>query len=208
MARTIPMIITNKNILLKAKESDEFIPFDMPGIEKVMNIPFYHQFAEHLAESQIAFKNFVKEIHGKKLNRNIFAIIIPDDTSALESIFINEFFVNSGACKAVAQMTMGQALSKDDKRYISLSKSSRNITLQYINNNEVRARKLYDINDYSTETIIEDAKRLHIDVEYEDVPIFINNFNMDMDDFFDLGEVITPKAFMEKIAVIDVEKLS
>ena len=207
MARTIPMIITNKNILLKNRENDEFIPFDMPGIERVMNIPFYHQFAEKLAESQIAFKNFVKEIYGKKLSKNIFAIIIPDDTSALESIFINEFFVNSGACKAVAQMTMGQALSKTDSRYISVSKSARNITLQYINNNEVRVRRFYDINDYNTEDIIEDAKRLHIDVEYEDVPIFINNFNMDMDEFFEYGEVITPKAFMEKIAVIDVEKL-
>ena len=208
MARTIPMIITNKNLLLKSKESEEFIPFDMPGVERVMNIPFYHQFAEHLAESQIAFKKFVREVHGKKLSKNIFAIIIPDDTSALESIFINEFFVNSGACKAVAQMTMGQALSKSDSRYISISKSSRNITLQYINNNEIRVRKFYDINEYDTKTIIEDAKRLHIDVEYEDVPIFINNFNMDMDDFFEYGTVITPKMFMDKIAVIDVEKLS
>ncbi len=208
MARTIPMIITNKNILIKSKDSDEFIPFDMPGIERVMNIPFYHQFAERLAESQVAFKNFVREVYGKKLTKNIFAIIIPDDTSALESIFINEFFVNSGACKAVAQMTMGQALSKNDQKYISISKSSRNIALQYINNNEVRARMFYDLNDYSTDTILRDAKRLHIDVEYEEeIPVFINNFNMDMDDFLEFGTVITPKMFMEKIAVIDVEKL-
>ncbi len=207
MARTIPMIITNKNILLKDKDSDKFIPFDMPNVESIMNIPFYHQFAEHLAESQLAFKNFVKDLYGKKFHKNILAIIIPDDTSALESIFINEFFVNSDACKAVAQMTMGQALSKDDERYISLSKSSRNITLQYIFNNEVRARRFYDLNDYNTKKIIDDAKRLHIDVEYEDVPVYINNFNMDMDDFLEFGEVITPKMFMEKIAVIDVEKL-
>ena len=208
MARTIPMIITNKNILLKDKETDEFIPFDMPGVEKVVNIPFYHQFAQRLAECQVAFKSFVREIHGKKLHKNILAIIIPDDTSALESIFINEFFVNSGACKAVAQMTMGQALSKSEKRYISISKSSRNVSLQYINNNEIKVQKFYDINEYDTNKIIEDAKRLHIDVEYEDVPIFINNFNMDMDDFLELGTVITPKMFMEKVAMIDVEKIT
>ena len=207
MARTIPMIITNNNILLMDKENDIFIPFEMPGIEKIMNIPFYHQFAEKLVESQAAFKEFVKSIYGKKLLKNIFAIIIPDDTSALESIFINEFFVNSGACKAVAQMTMGQAVSKEDKKYISISKSSRNIILQYVNNNEVRARKFYDVNDYNTEEIIEDAKRLHIDIEYGGVPIFINNFNMNMDDFFEYGEVITPKQFMDKISIIDVEKL-
>ncbi len=207
MARTIPMIITNKNILLKNRENDEFIPFDMPGTENEMNIPFYHQFAEKLSESQVAFKSFVRDVYGKKLNKNIFAIIIPDDTSALESIFINEFFVNSGACKAVAQMTMGQALSKSEPKYISLSKSSRNIVLQYINNNEVRVRKFYDLNDYDINRIIEDAKRLHIDVEYDEVPLYINNFNMDMDDFFEYGTVITPKMFMDKIAVIDVEKL-
>ena len=34
-----------------------------------------------------------------------------------------------------------------------------------------------------------------------------NNFNMNMDEFFEMGMVITPKQFMEKIAVIDVEKL-
>ena len=207
MARTLPMIITNNNILLRDKETDKFIPFDMQGIDKIMNVPFYHQFAEKLSESQNAFKEFVKNIYGKKLSKNIFAIIIPDDTSALESIFINEFFVNSGACKAVAQMTMGQALSKDDEKYISISKSSRNIILQYIRNNEVRARKFYDINNYNTKDIIEDAQRIHIDVEYGDVPLFINNFNMNMDEFFEYGEVITPKQFMDKIAVIDVEKL-
>ena len=207
MARTIPMIITNTNILLMDKENETFVPFDVDGINKIMNVPFYHQFAEKLAETQNSFKEFVKGIYGKKLSKNIFAIIIPDDTSSLESIFINEFFVNSGACKAVAQMTMGQALSKNDKKYISISKSSRNIILQYINNNEVRARKFYDVNEYKIDEILEDAKRLHIDIEYGGVPVFINNFNMNMDDFFEFGEVITPKQFMDKISVIDVEKL-
>ena len=30
---------------------------------------------------------------------------------------------------------------------------------------------------------------------------------MNMDEFFDMGQVISPKEFMEKIAVVDVEKL-
>ena len=69
------------------------------------------------------------------------------------------------------------------------------------------ARKLYDVSDYNVKQIFEDAKRLHIDVEYSGVPIFINNVNMNMDDFFNLGEVVSPKQFMDKIAAIDVEKL-
>ena len=207
MAKTIPMIITNDTILVKEKESDKFIAFDMPGVEPEVNIPFYHEFAKRIAECQHYFKEFVKREYAKKPSKYILAIITPDDTSALESIFINEFFLNSGACKAVVQMTMGQALSKNHTRYISLSKTKRNVILEYINNNEVMARRLYDCSDYSVKQIYEDAKRLHIDVEYSGAPVFVNNVNMNMDDFFELGEVISPKAFMDKIAVIDVEKL-
>ncbi len=207
MPKTIPMIITNDTILVKEKEGNKFLSFDMPGIEPEVNIPFYHEFAKRIAECQYHFKEFIKKEYGKKFHKNILGIIIPDDTSTLESIFINEFFVNSGACKAVAQMTMGQALSKHHSRYIAISKTNRNVILQYINNNEVMARKLYDFSNYNVKQIYEDAKRLHIDVEYSGAPIFVNNINMNMDDFFDLGEVISPKAFMDKIAAIDVEKL-
>jgi hypothetical protein len=38
------MIITNNNILIKDKESDEFKTFTMPALSVVPNIPFYHQF--------------------------------------------------------------------------------------------------------------------------------------------------------------------
>ena len=207
MPKAIPMIITNEEILVRRKESNEFISFKMPGIEETANIPFYHQFAQKISECQYYFKQFIKKEYEKKYSKSVLAIITPDDTSSLESIFINEFFLNSGACKEVAQMTMGQALSKEHPKYISLSKSRRNIILQYINNNEVRAKKYYDFNSYDIKTIAEDAKRLHIDIEYEEVPVFINNLNMNMDEFFDMGQVITPKEFLDKIAVIDIEKV-
>lgn len=207
MPKTIPMIITNKDILVKDRDTDEFKTFQMPGIETVPNIPFYHMFAQKISECQYYFKEFIRKIYGKKLSKYVFAVITPDDTTPLESIFINEFFLNSDTCKAVAQMTMGQALSKTDSKYISVSKSSRNIVLQYINNNEIRARKMYDCNDYDVNRIMEDAKRLHIDIEYSGVHIFVNNFNMNMDEFSEMGIVITPKDFMDKIAVIDVEKV-
>ena len=54
-------------------------------------------------------------MYGKKLSKNILAILVPDDTTALESIFINELFLNSDACKAVAQMKMGQASPRQTK---------------------------------------------------------------------------------------------
>lgn len=207
MSKSIPLIITNSNILVYDRENDEFKPFSIGGIATQPNIPFYHSFAGKIAESQHYFKEFIKKIYPSNPRKNILAIIVPDDTSPLESIFINEFFVNSGACKAVAQITMGQALSKELPAYISVSKTSRNVVLQYVKNNETQASRYYDRNEYSVEQIAEDAKRLHIAIEYEKTPILINNFNLNMDDFFELGAVITPKEFMDKISVIDVEKI-
>ena len=207
MAKTVPMIITNTNILVKDKDSEQFKTFNMPSVDPMPNIPFYHCFAEKIAESQYYFKEFMKNLYGKKLSKYIFAIIVPDDTSKLESIFINEFFVNSGACKAVAQMPMSLALSKEDKQYVSVSKSLRNVTLEYIRNHEIIVKKQYDLNTCDVSRIVSDAKVLHIDMEYDDVPVYVNNFNMNMDEYFEMGEIISPKAFMQKIAAVDVEKL-
>ena len=206
MPKTIPIIITNDCILVKEKESTKFVTFNMPGIEAMPNIPFYHMFAGKISECQYYFKEFMLKLYGKKVSKYVFAIIVPDDTTALEHIFINEFFLHSDTCKAVAQTTMGQTLSKAHTKYISLSRSTRNIVLQYINNNEILAQKQYDKNDFDTNQIAEDAKRLHIEVEYSGAPIYINNFNMNMDEFLDMGHVVTTKDFLDKIAQVDVEK--
>lgn len=207
MAKTIPVIITNSDVLVYDKSAGEFKSFTLPGITSEPNIPFYHSFAKKIAESQHYFKEFVKSLYSGRLSKNILAIVVPDDTSTLESIFINEFFLNSGTCKAVAQIKMAQTLSKNINSYISVSKSNRNVVLTYIKNNEIQASKYYDLGEYDANKIMEDAKRLHINIEYESTPVFVNNFNLDMDDFFDMGIVISPKQFMDKIAVIDVEKI-
>ena len=191
MAKTIPMIITNSDILVKNRDTDDFKTFSLPGTPVVANY----------------FKEFIKSMYGKKLSKNILAILVPDDTTALESIFINELFLNSDACKAVAQMKMGQALSKTDESYVSISKSGRNLALLYVKNNEVIVSRYYDANGYDPAVVKADAARLHIDIEYKQVPVYVNNFNMNMDEFLDMGTVISPKDFMEKIAAVDVAKL-
>lgn len=206
LAKTVPMIITNKNILVLDKDVDEFKIFEMPALSNVPNIPFYHQFAEKIADCQYYFKEFMKGIYGKKLSKYIFAIVVPDDTSKLESIFINEFFVNSGACKAVAQMPMSLGISKDEA-YISISKSMRNVILEYVRNREIVVRKLYDVNTAVPQKVFEDAGIIHIDVEYKDIPIYINNFENNMSEYLEYGEIISTKKFMEIISQVDVEKL-
>lgn len=207
MPKTLPIVVTNNTVLVKDKDSNEFKAFNMKGIEQDPTIPFYHQYAERISECQHYFKEFVRMIYGKKASKFILAIIVPDDTTKLESIFIKEFFLHSGVGKAVAQMHMGQALSKANARYISLSKSNRNVILQYINSNEIRAKKYYPIYDYDPEVVVEDAKRLHIDIEYSAAPILVNNVNVNMDDFLDAGDVVSTKQFLDIIANIDVEKI-
>lgn len=207
MPKTIPIIIANDKILIKEKDTDRFVSYQPLGIENEPNIPFFHQFAKKISESQYYFKEFMKKLYGKKVNKYVLAIIVPDDTSALERIFINEFFLHSDACKAVAQITMAQTLSKSHTRYISVSRSHRNIVLQYINNGEIMAQKLYDTDSYDPSQIIEDAQRIHIDVEYSGVPVFINNFNMNMNDFEGKGQFITTKDFLDKISNVHTEKV-
>lgn len=207
MPKTLPIIIMNNSILVRDKDSSEFKTFAMPGIEDDATIPFYHQFAERISECQHYFKEFVKSMYGKKTNKLVLAIILPDDTSRLEKIFIKEFFLHSGVGKAVAMMNMGQALNKANARYTTVSKSNRNVVLQYINSGEIKAKKLYPIYDYDPAIVVEDSKRMHIEIEYAGVPLYINNVNTNMDDFLECGHIVSTKMFLDKIADIDVEKI-
>lgn len=207
MPKTLPIIICDHNILVKEKDSEHFVTFEMPNIEEHRGIPFYHEFAGKISECQYKFKEFVKSMYDKKMTKYVLAIIVPDDTTPLESIFINEFFLHSGACKAVAQMTMSQALAKGNTRYISVSKTIRNVVMRYINNNEVLAERYYPVYDYDPNAVKEDAKRLHIDIECAGVPVFVNNFNLECEDLLDMGQAITTKQFLDIIAYVDTEKV-
>lgn len=206
MPKIIPIVITNQDILIKDRDSNKFITYQHSAKTTPPNIPFYHQFAAKISESQYYLKRFLKDLYGKKVNKYILAIVVPDDTSPLEQIFINEFFLHCDACKAVAQTTMSKVITKTHSKYVSISKTDRNVVLQYICNGEIMAEKMYDANDYDVKKIIEDSKRLHIDVEYAGMPVFINDFNMNMDDFHDFGQIITTKEFLDKIANVDIEK--
>ena len=104
-------------------------------------------------------------------------------------------------------MPMALALQKDENKYVSISKSSRNIVLEYVRNHESVVTKYYDMTTADPNVIMADAAKLHIDLEYESVPVFINNFNMNMDDFLDMGQVITTKDFLDKIANVQTEKV-
>ena len=63
MAKTIPMIVTNNSILVKDRDGEGFKPFNLPSLNPLPNIPFYHEYAEKIAESQYYFKEFQQYVH-------------------------------------------------------------------------------------------------------------------------------------------------
>ena len=77
MAKTIPMIITNSDILVKDRDTDDFKTFSLPCTPVVANIPFYHHYAAKISETQHYFKEFIKSMYGKMLSKNILAILVP-----------------------------------------------------------------------------------------------------------------------------------
>ena len=72
MAKTIPMIITNSDILVKDRDTDDFKTFSLPGTPVVANIPFYHHYAAKISETQHYFKEFIKSMYGKKLSKTFW----------------------------------------------------------------------------------------------------------------------------------------
>lgn len=205
MATTIPIIVTNTNILVKRKGRNEFLPFNIENIENIPNVPFYHHYAKKLDESVTLFKAFLKSEYGTFLPKPVLAIIIPDDTTELERAFLQSFFSN--VSKAVAISLMSQTLSSENLRYISVSRTERSIALQYISDGNVLAERYYDVNTYDAAQIKLDAARLHIDADDADVPVFVNNLSGDMLDFMDMGEVIFADTFRRSICDITVEKI-
>lgn len=205
MPKVIPIVVTEKEILVRERDTNKFVSFKLSARDSDPFIPFYHQYAEKISESQYYFKEFIRSLYGKKASKYVMAIFTPDDTTPLEKIFINEFFLHCGACKAVAQTSMSQAVSKDE-RYISISRTKRSMVMRYIHSNEILAEKKYDATNYDTKIIKEDAQRIHIDVEYSNVPIYINCFDVNMDEFGDFGTKVLTKDFLDKIAEVDVTK--
>lgn len=205
MAATIPVIVTNFNLLVKRKGKNEFLPFNTETIDNIPNVPFYHHYAKKLDESVTLFKAFIKAEYGTLLPKPVLAIIIPDDTTELERAFLQSFFSN--VSKAVAISLMSQTLSAEHLRYISVSRTVRSIALQYISDGEVMAERYYDAGNYDIGQIKMDATRLHIDADTEEIPVFVNNLNGDMIDFMDMGEVLFADTFRRSVCDINVEKV-
>lgn len=204
MAVTIPVIIMRDKLLIKKKGKFEYFEFAAQQSSEIPNVPFYHEFAKNMDDVISQLKEEIKREYSMLLAKPVLAVVVPDDTSSLELAFIQSFFLNFG--KAVALTKMSQTLSQSVSQYISLSKTERSVALQYVNKDEIFAERYYDSTNYDIQIIKNDIQRLHIDVDYHDVPIYINNLHNDMADLLELGQPVNAEAFKRRICDIKIEK--
>lgn len=180
-------IIFRNNSLIIKKEGDNLeniIDFE----SFIPNVPFYYHFFD---EDKPFIKDRIRLIVKEFKIRNT-TIIVPDDSIDIEvdKRVLTEFFMLCGA-KKIQVKSQGIFLSLDNKKYISFSRTTRTIVLQYIVNNKSIVKKYYDKNYTDMKQIALDAKNLHIDCEYENIPIYINNINNDMEKFNVIGTVVS-----------------
>lgn len=179
------IIVGNNSFIIK-KEGEKLE--NIIGFQSIIpNIPFYH----HLYDKD---KTYVTDITNKikRLKIKKVTIIIPDDSIDIEvdKRILIEYFMLCGAKKVNVNFQCF-LLSLDTKNYISISKTTRTIVMQYIANNISLAKKYYEKDYTDMQQIALDMKYLHTDCEYGRMPVYINNINNDMDRFKAIGNMIS-----------------
>lgn len=179
------IIVSDKSFIIKkeGENLENIIDF----VSFVPNVPFYH----HLFDEDKNYMKDMKEVVKNLKIRNL-TIIVPDDCIDLtvDKRILTEFFTLCGIRKIQIEAQCF-FLSLEDKRYISISKTTRNMVLQYIVNGKSIAKKYYDENYEDVKQISLDMKSIHTDCEYEYVPVYINNMNNNMDSFSNIGNLVS-----------------
>ncbi|OPJ63794.1 hypothetical protein [Clostridium oryzae] len=193
------IIVSNNSFIIKKEgeplektiELQSFIP----------NVPAYH----HLFDKDKA--NYIEDIRKqiKSLKIKNAVIVLPDDAVDVEvdQRVLIEFFMLCGVKKTQLNFQCF-LLSLQDKKYVSISKTVRNMVVQYIEYNKVISRKYYE-KDYSDmEQLVLDIKSLNGDYEYGMIPLYINNMNGDMESFNIMGNMVSLDDIIENAVKNDM----
>jgi len=187
------IIVGHQRLIIKKEgdESENIIDFT----SFIPNVPFYYHFFD---EDKTYIKDMTSLI--KKCKIRNATIIVPDDSIDIEvdRKVLTEFFQQCGI-KKVQVKSQCFLLNLENKKYISISRTTRTIVLQYIINNKYSVKKYYDKNYADIEQIALDVKNLHTDCEYESIPIYINNLNNDMEKFKVIGTLISLNDFITNV---------
>lgn len=187
------IIVGHKSLIIK-KEGDA-LENRMDYVSFIPNVPFYYHFFDE-------DKTYIKDMTSlvKKLKIRNAIIIAPDDSVDIEvdKKVLTEFFLQCRV-KKVRVQPQCSLLCQDCKKYISISRTTRTMILQYIVNNKSIAKKYYDKNYTDMDKIASDIKSLHTDCEYESIPVYINNLNDDMEEFRAMGTLISLNDIIKNI---------
>lgn len=177
-------ILNNRSLIIKkeGEDSENRVHFSLD----IPNVPFYFHFFDE--EPYIA--DLVTQIN--KMRIKDITIVAPDDAVDLEvdKRVLTEFFRLRGVRK-VQMKAQCDFLNIENRRYISISRTTRAIVMKYLVNGKHIAKKYYDKNYEDIKQIQSDVKSIHPDCEYESIPVYINDMNNDMDKFKPIGTLIS-----------------
>ncbi|WP_297429870.1 hypothetical protein [Clostridium sp.] len=178
-------IISNKSLIIKKENDDLESINDFESF--IPNVPFYYHFFDKDKPNIEDIKSEIIKLRIKNLT-----IIVPDDAIDLEvdRRILTEFFLLRGI-KKVQVKAQSAYLNLFNEKYISISRTTRTMVLQYIVNNKSIVKKYYDKNYTDVKEIALDVKNLHTACEYENPPIYINNINNDMEKFEVIGTLVS-----------------
>lgn len=179
------IIVSHKGLIIKKESENSESTIDFPSF--IPNVPFYYHFFDENKTYMEDMKSLIKRLKIRNAT-----VIIPDDSIdiAVDKKIFTEFFMLCGV-KKVQVKAQCFLLTLNNQKYISVSKTARNIVLQYIVDNKSIAKLYYDKNYTDIEQIALDMKNLHIDCQYESIPVYINNMNNDMDEFERIGSLVS-----------------
>jgi len=149
--------------------------------------PYHHLFDEDKCSYLMDITSQIKKLKMKNIT-----IILPDDCIdlAVEKKILTGFFTDNGISKI--QFTFQCfLLSLENKKYISISKTTRTLVMHYIAYKAALATRYYDLNNTTIEEVSQDLKNIHSQCKYNDIPVFINNVNDNMEAFSSLGTLVS-----------------
>lgn len=190
-------IVVGHQSLIVSSESDglnEIISFDAP----IPNVPFYYHLFDkdkkHIEETKVVFK---------KLGIKNAIVVIPDDSIDIEvdKKVLTEFVMQCGV-KRLKVVPQCYLLKVVERKYISVSRTTRAMVMQYINNDKCVVSKYYDKDFTDFERIKLDAQNIHMDCRFETISIYINNVNNDASELKGIGTIISLNEVLANIKTL------
>ena len=162
------------------------------------NVPFFHYIAD---------PNTVKKeikVKATLFNRKNFYVLIQDDSSEADKKIFFEYCRAIGAMQVSLISQNAIFIHEEIYDYIAISKTIRCIVISYLGKHG--KKEIYLDKDATIDEIIKKVNIIKSDIG-EDLQVYINNIDNDMDEFKEIGKLVSKdKMFDNAIKIIkDIE---